>query len=70
MGQLARALMEVAFPGAPEQRVSGNAAVVVGQTATASVDAVAEIQRYKTLMDQGLITEEEFTAKKRQLLGI
>lgn len=70
MEELARALMEVAFPGAPEQRVSGNAAVVVGQTATAPVDAVAEIQRYKTLMDQGLITEEEFTAKKRQLLGI
>jgi hypothetical protein len=33
-------------------------------------DPVAEIQKYKTLLDQGIITEEEFTAKKRQLLGI
>ena len=33
-------------------------------------DVVAEIQRYKKLMDDGILTEEEFTAKKRQLLGI
>ena len=33
-------------------------------------DAVAEIQKYKTLLDAGVLTEEEFTAKKRQLLGI
>ena len=36
----------------------------------APVDAVAEIQKFKTLADQGIITEEEFAAKKRQLLGI
>ena len=33
-------------------------------------DAVAEIQKYKALLDAGVLTEEEFTAKKRQLLGI
>lgn len=72
MEQLARALMAVAFPGAPEQRISGNA-TVVGQSAAApaaSVDVVAEIQRFKELVDLGVITEEEFAAKKRQLLGI
>ncbi|MBR4018866.1 MAG: SHOCT domain-containing protein [Clostridia bacterium] len=34
------------------------------------VDAVAEIQRFKALMDQGIISEAEFEAKKRQLLGL
>ena len=73
MGQLARALMQVAFPSAPEQQVASTTAPMAGQTIvtpTASVDAVAEIQRFKNLMDQGIITEEEFVAKKRQLLGI
>ena len=73
MGQLARALMQVAFPGAPEQQVAPTTAPMVGQavvTPTMSVDAVTEIQRFKDLMDQGIITEEEFAAKKRQLLGL
>lgn len=63
MEQLAKALMAVAFPGAPEQRGSRN-------TAAPAVDAVAEIQRYKELLDQGILTQEEFEAKKRELLGI
>ena len=29
-----------------------------------------EIRKYKELMDEGILTEEEFTAKKKQLLGI
>lgn len=29
-----------------------------------------EIVRYKELLDQGIITQEEFNAKKRQLLGL
>lgn len=36
----------------------------------AAADPVAEIQKYKSLLDAGVITEEEFTAKKRQLMGI
>ena len=36
-----------------------------------SADAVAvEIQKYKALFDAGVITEEEFVAKKHQILGI
>jgi hypothetical protein len=31
---------------------------------------VAEIRQLAELKDQGLLTEEEFTAKKKQLLGI
>ena len=33
-------------------------------------DPAAEIQKYAALRDQGLITEEEFTAKKKAILGI
>lgn len=40
------------------------------ETADVAADPVEEIRRYKELMDSGIITEEEFTAKKRQLLGI
>jgi hypothetical protein len=32
--------------------------------------SVEQIQKFATLKDQGLITEEEFAAKKRQILGI
>lgn len=33
------------------------------------LDAVSEIKKYKELFDMGAITEEEFEAKKKQLLG-
>lgn len=73
MDELAHAFMNLAFPGAPEQVVAPagttvqNAAPTVAAVAT---DVVEEIQRFKALMEQGIITEEEFAAKKRQLLGI
>jgi membrane protease subunit (stomatin/prohibitin family) len=38
--------------------------------APAEPDSAAEIQKYAALKDQGLITEEEFAAKKKQILGI
>ena len=31
---------------------------------------VEQIREYKALMDDGIITEEEFQAKKKQLLGL
>lgn len=72
---LARTLMALAFPGAPEcsadEYYSAAAQPVAAVTPTAgAVDAVAEIKKYKELLDQQLITEEEFAAKKRQLMGI
>lgn len=66
MEKLARVLMQVAFPDAPEQRVNRSTA----PQPAAPVDAVTELQRYKELLDQGVITEEEFAAMKRKLLGI
>ena len=35
-----------------------------------SADPIQEIQKYKQLFDAGVITEAEFTAKKKQLMGI
>ena len=46
------------------------AAQAVQSVPAAPADAVNEIQRYKALLDAGVLTEEEFAAKKRQLLGI
>lgn len=68
---LARSLIELAFPGVPMVDPYAPQAPTEPVNAPAVyVDAVTEIQRFKTLLDQGIITEEEFTAKKRQLLGI
>ncbi len=39
-------------------------------TAPAEPDPATEIQKYAALKDQGLITEEEFAAKKKAILGI
>ncbi len=33
-------------------------------------DPIAELQQLAQLKDQGILTEEEFTAKKKQILGI
>ena len=33
-------------------------------------DKTNEIRNYKRLLDDGIITEEEFQAKKKQLLGL
>lgn len=35
-----------------------------------SISPVEEIKKYKELLDNGIITKEEFEAKKKQLLGI
>lgn len=36
-----------------------------------SADAqIAEIKKFAELKEQGILTEEEFTAKKRQILGL
>lgn len=39
-------------------------------TVAAPVSGADEILKYKQLLDMGIITQEEFTAKKKQILGI
>lgn len=46
-----------------ENRIVEN--VVVGKK-----DEVEEVLKYKSLLDQGIITKEEFEAKKRKIMGI
>ena len=68
MKDLAEALMNVAFPGAGSGE--SGARVTVSGGSVQSTDAVAEIKQYKELLDSGIITQEEFDAKKKQLMGI
>ena len=64
-------LMLLINPDAPEVHISlDTPAGGSAERALPIADPVAEIQKYKGLLDSGAITEEEFSAKKRQLLGI
>lgn len=38
--------------------------------ATATISNADEIKKYKELLDMGIISQEEFEAKKKQLLGL
>ena len=72
MEELATSIKRIAFPDAPELTGDAGASKGVknGNAAAKQVDPITEIKRYKELLDQGLITEEEFTAKKRKLMKI
>lgn len=74
MRELAEKVMAVINPDAPVREVGGPAEApgsrAMPAAPAAPADPVTEIQRYKALLDSGVITDEEFTAKKRQLLGI
>ena len=70
---LASRLMRMMAPNAGETHIGSTNPPQATQSiaaAAAPADAVNEIQRYKALLDAGVLTEEEFAAKKRQLLGI
>lgn len=57
---LVEELMAFAFPGAGHPSAP----------ASTAMDAADALIRFKELLDMGVITEEEFAAKKRQLLGL
>ena len=40
------------------------------KAATKKTDPTEEIRKYAKLRDDGLITEEEYQAKKKELLGL
>ena len=71
---LAVNLMKILDPSAPEHRnVGGTDSEKQPQTRpqpAPQTDTVTELKRYKELLDAGILSEEEFTAKKKQLLGI
>ncbi len=68
---LAVNLIRLMDPHAQEVSITDSALEAAQAAARAdAADPVEEIKRYKNLLDCGVITEEEFTAKKRRLLGI
>ena len=68
--KLVAALRTVAFPAAPEQSVGFGGAQGAFTASAPPADAIEEIKKYKALMEDGIISQQEFDAKKRQLLGI
>lgn len=42
----------------------------VEENIVAGISSADEIRKYKVLLDEGIITEEEFISKKKQLLGL
>ena len=70
MHVLAQNLMQIMNPSAPEIREEIGKTKTVASQIIPPVSGADEIQKYKALLDSGAITEEEFAAKKKQLLGI
>ncbi len=72
--QLAHHLMTLIAPDAPVVRAGGSnvatAPAAAAPSAADAADPVAEIKKYKELLDAGIITEEDFAIKKRLLLGL
>lgn len=72
MHELAMNLMQIISPGATEVFGDDKAVSALTQATMVSTEsnAIEEIKKYKELLDSGILTEEEFAAKKRQLLGL
>ncbi len=68
--KLVAALRAVAFPEASEQSIGLGTVQGVHTNMAPPTDAIEEIKKYKALMEDGIISQQEFDAKKRQLLGI
>jgi hypothetical protein len=70
--KLVLALNTVSFPGVLEQFIGlGTAGIqMVHTTIAPPTNIIEEIRKYKALMEEGIITQQEFDAKKKQLLGI
>ena len=68
--ELASRLQHIVNPDAPQRREDNPQPAAAAAAPAPAADPVAEIQKYKLLFDAGVLTEEEFAAKKKQLLGI
>ncbi len=68
--KLAAAFRSLAFPDAPELFVGLGTEHTAHMASVSSADAIEDIKKHKALMEDGVISPEEFDAKKKQLLGI
>ena len=57
-------------PATPPQTQSSQRQKNNDVTPSTSTDVEREIRKFKRLLDEGLITQEEFDQKKKQILGI
>lgn len=63
--------MQIIDPQVQEQVIDLHAATQSTQAAPVQAeDPTVALPKYKALMDAGVITAEEFEAKKKQLLGL
>ena len=64
--------MQIIDPQAQETVIDPNASVQSAPQAAPvqNDDPTVALPKYKALMDAGVITAEEFEAKKKQLLGL
>ena len=72
---LAQNLMQIIDPQAQEKVIDPNVSTQNVQSAPQAApvqteDPTVVLPKYKALLDAGVITEEEFAAKKKQLLGL
>jgi putative oligomerization/nucleic acid binding protein len=64
------AAQQQAAQSAQSAELQAQQAAAAATAAPAELDDAAKIEKYAALKGQGLITEEEFEAKKKQILGI
>lgn len=53
-----------------ERQYDSNCTALENEVSRKSESMTDDLRRLKSLLDEGIITEEEFNAKKRQLLGL
>jgi hypothetical protein len=61
---------EMAQQAAAQQAAAQQAAAQQAAAAPAEPDYAAELEKLAQLKNQGILSEEEFEAKKKQILGI
>ena len=63
-------MQSIELTGEDEAAIAMEGDVEAASTPAAEPDYVEELERLGDLRDKGIITEEEFEAKKNQLLGL
>ncbi len=68
--KLVYALRKVSFPYAAEHTVRAAAAQKAPVRVSSPTNTIEEIRQYKALMEEGIITPQEYEKKKRQILEL
>lgn len=63
-------IMGAAIANSRNNRAAGQQAATTPTQAPATDDSIEQIKKLADLRDQGILTDAEFEAKKKQLLGL